>query len=91
MNFLMLSCEDASLLISIKKYRKLKLRERLQLRMHLLACVYCRRFDEHNSLIDHGVSELLNDGHSHSKRLPEEKKEAIQRAVDQSIDKDMLH
>ncbi len=83
----MLSCEDATLLVSIKPFRKLKLMERIQLRLHLLACVYCRRFDKQNHLINHGINELLKNGHSHLECMPKEKKEAIQRAVDQSLEK----
>lgn len=87
MNKLMLSCEDATLLVSIKAFRKLKMMERIQLRLHLLACVYCKRFDKQNHLIDHGINELLKNGHSHLECMPTEKKEALQRAIDQTIDR----
>ena len=41
MTKLMLSCKDATYLISLKSFRKLKFSEALKLRMHLMACVYC--------------------------------------------------
>ena len=41
----MLSCKDASRLTSDSQERKLGLRERLNLRMHLWMCVNCRRFE----------------------------------------------
>lgn len=86
MNKLMLSCEDATFLITIKPFRKLSLIERIQLRMHLLACVYCDRFDKQNTAIDHGMNELLKSGNSHSKGLSQEKKNTIESAIKQSID-----
>ena len=86
MNMLMLSCEEATFLISVKSFKKLKFKERLQLRMHLLACIYCERFDKQNTAIDHGLNELLKGGHSHSQCMSDEKKESIQRALDQSLE-----
>ena len=85
MNKLMLSCEDATFLITIKPFRKLSLVERIQLRMHLLACIYCDRFNKQNIAIDHGMNELLKHGNSHSKGLSQEKKDTIQDTIKQSI------
>jgi hypothetical protein len=41
----MLTCKDASHLISQGQERPLGWRERWALKFHLLMCVYCRRFD----------------------------------------------
>lgn len=41
----MLSCKDTTRLVSDSQERKLSLRERLNMRMHLWMCVNCRRFE----------------------------------------------
>ena len=41
----MLNCKEASRLVSEKHERRLRFRERLGLRLHLLMCVSCSRFD----------------------------------------------
>lgn len=40
----MLDCKQTSLLVSQSLDRKLNWRERMAVRLHLLICVYCRRF-----------------------------------------------
>jgi hypothetical protein len=41
----MLSCKDASLLMSQALDRRLSLPERISLRLHLVLCEGCRRFE----------------------------------------------
>lgn len=40
----MLNCKQTSVLVSQSLDRRLTLRERWAVRLHLLICVYCRRF-----------------------------------------------
>lgn len=47
----MLTCKGASQLISVRQERPLGFRERWSLRLHLLICVYCRRFARQVDLI----------------------------------------
>jgi len=47
----MLTCKDASRLISERQDRPLGFRERLSLRMHLWMCVSCRRFERQLALM----------------------------------------
>ena len=42
----MLSCKQASQLVSQSLDRKLNMRERFALRLHLLICKYCLRFSQ---------------------------------------------
>ena len=84
MNKLMLTCEQSTYLMSIKSFRKLKLTEAFKLRMHLLACIYCRRFNRQNKIIDSGIKDLLHPEHEHLHRLSKEKKEEIQKTINQT-------
>lgn len=47
----MLTCKDASHLISERQDRPLGFRERWRLRMHLWMCVSCRRFERQLALM----------------------------------------
>ncbi len=47
----MLSCKQTSLLVSQSLDRPLTWRERWAVRVHLLICVYCRRFTQQLKLI----------------------------------------
>ena len=42
---LMISCQDAAHLVSLKRERDLKISERFALWFHLLVCIVCKRFD----------------------------------------------
>jgi hypothetical protein len=42
----MLSCKQASQLISFSLDRPLTLRERIALQLHLIICKYCKRFSQ---------------------------------------------
>ena len=41
----MLSCRQASQLLSLQQEQRLRLRQRMGLRLHLWLCAECRRFD----------------------------------------------
>jgi len=47
----MLTCKDASRLISEGQERQLRLRERWDLRLHLWICANCRRFERQIHLL----------------------------------------
>jgi len=54
----MLTCKDASRLISERLERPLGFRERWSLRFHLMLCVYCRRFEQQMALMRKALREL---------------------------------
>lgn len=82
---LMLSCQEATFLIAIKSFRRLRLSESLSLRMHLLSCVYCRRFKRQNKIIDQGIKDVLHPEHEHLHRLSKEKKKEFQTEINQLL------
>lgn len=57
----MLSCKQASQLVSQSLERKLSRRERLALRMHLWICKYCRRFSQQIKTIRVALAQHVND------------------------------
>jgi len=79
----MLTCKDASRLISERQERPLGVRERWSLRFHLLMCVYCRRFARQVELIRRALQfwgrqdEPGSAGHD----FPPEARERIRQAL----------
>lgn len=89
----MLTCKDASHLVSENLERRLSFRERWGLRMHLWICVNCRRFERqinfmHAALRTLGKrAEVADD----SKEFPPEARERIRKALAERIDHDHKH
>ena len=52
-----LSCKEASRLVSESLDRELSLYQRLTLRLHLVLCYLCARYEKHLLLIRNAVSE----------------------------------
>jgi len=79
----MLTCKDASHLISERQERPLGFRERWGLRMHLWLCVNCRRFERQLALMRH-VLRLLGrhaEVDADSTDFPPEARERIRKAL----------
>jgi hypothetical protein len=54
----MITCKEATDFISRKEEGKLSLTQRLQLRMHLYICSFCKLFYRQNKIIKNRVAEL---------------------------------
>lgn len=78
MNMVMLSCDDATLLITKSAYTKLGFFENLQLKMHLMGCKFCRLFNLQNEHLSHQINEFA--GHQHEK-LSLKKKEELKKVL----------
>ena len=55
----MLSCKQATVLMSQSQDRKLGLKEKLNLRLHLLMCKGCRNFDRQMAFLRQATSKLV--------------------------------
>ena len=56
----MLSCKDASQIISQSLDRQLTTRERFALKLHLLICRYCKRFSQQIQAIRVALKQAIN-------------------------------
>lgn len=80
----MLTCKEASHLVSQEQDRPLRFNERLGLRMHLWVCANCRRFERQIGL----MRRLLRQSAQHAEtddtetRLPPEARERIRQAIE---------
>lgn len=83
----MLTCKDASHLISESQERPLGFRERWSLKLHLMMCAYCRRFEQQVALMRKALRELGRRAESGSEDIAEdidftpETQERIRKAV----------
>lgn len=84
----MLTCKDASRLISESQERPLGFLERWGLRLHLWMCVSCRRFEQHLALMRQALRKYgrqveaeANDPDTDGIDLSPEARERIRQAV----------
>ncbi len=47
----MITCKQATLFVEKNIENKISFKEKINLRLHLLFCVYCRRFDKQSRLL----------------------------------------
>lgn len=81
MDAVMLSCEEATLLITKSELEKVGCMKRMQLKMHLAGCELCRRFKIQSEMIDQSLKTLENIKLNQEKteyQLSDEKKKEIQ-------------
>ncbi len=79
MDKIMLNCDKATLLITKSEFTKLSCVERLQLKMHLAGCKFCRRFKQQSEFISYAIrqSEQFPSKENLKLRLTDEQKQAI--------------
>ena len=85
----MLSCKDASRLVSQSLDRPISVRERLALGFHLMFCKFCRRFARQLSQISaaiHGLTRQME--RDESVRLPAEAGRRIAAALESGYKSD---
>lgn len=78
----MLNCKQASQLISQGLDKKLSMRERFGLTLHLLICKYCKRFSQQLKQLHVAISSMGKQiEHDESIRLPTETKANILKSI----------
>ncbi len=89
----MLTCKDASHLVSEQLERRLSFRERWGLKMHLWICVNCRRFERQMNFM-HAALRLLGkraEVADDSTEFPPEARERIRKVLAERSDHDHKH
>ncbi len=83
----MLSCKDASQIISQSLDRQLTIRERFALNLHLFICTYCKRFSQQvqsmRVALKLTTSNMENDD---TIKLPSETKKRLIQTIESSYD-----
>lgn len=82
---LILSCNKATYLISLKEEGKLSLKQRVQLRAHLGVCSICKIFEKQTAMI----GRTAKHAHEHKNdQLTEASKEKMQKNLQSFIEED---
>jgi hypothetical protein len=83
----MLSCKDASQIISQSLDRQLTVRERFALNLHLLICKYCKQFSQQLHAIRAALKlasrAIENDD---TIKMPSETKKRLMQSIESSYD-----
>jgi hypothetical protein len=85
----MIACDEAGYLVSLSQDKKLGLKKRWQLKMHLLTCHLCRKYNKQISQLSVVMkqhSENCNS-ESHHHHLDEDSRIKIQGVLDQELEK----
>lgn len=88
MDAVMLSCEEATLLITKSEMEKIGCVKRMQLRMHLAGCELCRRFKIQSEIIDQSLKTLENlkvNQEAPQAYLSEEKKKEMEKLINSDL------
>jgi len=83
MHRMVYSCDVATFYITKSEYQKLTFMENLRLRMHLMGCEFCRRFQDQNTMITRFIDVQKID--RSSLKMRKEKKIEIKKELDKQI------
>lgn len=84
-HFFVLSCHKATYLMEKRMHTKLTLIERIQIRMHLSLCGYCKEYEKDAVIIDKAIRKIAAGKKAHPPEAftKEEISQVKQRILDQ--------
>ena len=87
MSKMMLSCESAGMLICKKQHETLKLSEKINLKLHLLSCRLCRRFEQDIIHVNTGIDHYKehSDTNLPEHKLDDNQKDSIRKKLEAEI------
>jgi len=89
MNKLMLSCEEATMLITRSDFEALSSIKQFKLKMHLASCSMCRNFKKQSSIITSQVNVLKKelDANKMTIALSDDSKKNLQDLINKNLKK----
>jgi len=89
MNKLMLSCGEATMLITRSEFEELSSIKQFKLKMHLASCSMCRNFKKQSSIITSQVTELKKELDANKMRvaLSDDSKKNLQDLINKNLQK----
>jgi Putative zinc-finger len=82
----MLNCKQTSQLVSQSLDRRLSLRERIAVRIHLLICKYCKRFSQQLLAMRLGLQRMTKSVEDDTQlHMPSESKARIAKALESEM------
>ncbi len=89
MEKIMLDCDQATYLITKSEFERLGCIQKMQLKMHLAYCKFCRRFAQQNKIISETLNDLkqIDSEHLHI-HLSEKQQEKLKKTIESEIAND---
>jgi hypothetical protein len=82
------NCKQATYLIEKKSVGKITFRERIELRIHLFGCSFCRLFSKQSKMINEMVKELFHSSMQANPKLDDNFKKELQERIEEELNKD---
>lgn len=79
------NCRKATFLIEKKQLTALTFKERVELRIHLTGCSFCRRFQKQSIGINKMVYELFHSAADREIRLDDDYKKKLQERIEEKL------
>ncbi len=89
MNKLMLSCDEATMLITRSDFEQLSSIKQFKLKMHLASCSMCRNFKQQSSIITSQINVMKKDLDANKMRvaLSDDSKKNLQNLINKNLQK----
>jgi len=89
MRKLMLSCVQATFLVTKEMSGTITFWEKIKMQLHLMVCKYCRLFKKQSRFIDDNVEQLHQDSSKYllDRKLDDTKKAAMDQAMQAELNK----
>jgi len=81
------NCKQATFLIEKKQITKLTFREKIELRIHLAGCSFCRIFERQSILINRLAHQLFSNSQDAERKLDENVKKELQNRIEKELKK----
>lgn len=86
MNAIMLDCDQAVMYATKKEFKSLNFIHRMQLKMHLAGCKFCKTFVEQSDVISKQLNEIKEIDENNLKiHLTEKQKEHLTETVESNL------
>lgn len=83
MGAIMLDCDKATLYATKYEFHSLSCIKKIQLKMHMASCKFCRSFVKHSKILTEEINSVKEiDGTNLTHHLTEEQKEHLQETVE---------
>lgn len=84
----MIACDEAAFLISYRQENKLSCRQQMQLRVHLVSCHFCRKYEKQIAQLNQVVVQYRDNCQDSDPKhkLPESDCQRIQKALLEELD-----
>jgi len=88
METIMLDCDHATYLVTMREYESLSCIQKMQIKLHLASCKFCKMFAEQNKIISETINDIktVDQNHLHV-HLNEEQKSKLKETIKSDMTK----